>query len=133
MPAPACGEPDPGRKDKRPENGNDPSEAPDRPDPRHEKRRAKHDGAGNAPEEQAPAAARLHAELLEHEREHEDIVHAQAELDQIAREVLLRRLGAAPQPDEAPESEAKHQAGKGDDGVPRPEGPVRGFGFKSCR
>src|ERR1035438_5349538 len=75
-----------------PENLDDPREPPDRADSRDQKRRAKHDCSGEAPEEQAAAAQRIHAELLEHQRKDEDIVRAQAQLDQVAREVLLRGL-----------------------------------------
>ena len=81
---------------------------------------AEHDGARYAPEEQASLAARIQVELLEHEREHEDVVDAQAELDQVAGQVLLRGLGTPAQEDQGPECQPEAHAGERDDGVPRP-------------
>ena len=64
---------------------------------------------------------------VEHEREHKDVVHAQAELDQVGGEVLLRRLGPPAQPDGAPEAQAQEDAGQRGGGVARADPPGCAF------
>ena len=56
--------------------------------------RAHHDRADDAPEQHAVLVARRDLEVGEDEDEDEDVVHAQAELDEVAGEKLLRRAPA---------------------------------------
>ena len=73
-----------------------------------EHEREPHDhGAEDAPEEHAILILQRHAEVGEHHREHEDVVHRQRPLDEVAGQKLDRRLAAEPPPDEAVEGEGQ--------------------------
>jgi hypothetical protein len=76
--------------------------------------RAHHDRADDAPEEHAVLEARLDLEVGEHEDEDEDVVHAQAQLDEVAGEELLAEFGAAPPPHESAERDGE----RAPDGAP---------------
>ena len=79
-----------------------------------EHEREPHDhGAEDAPEEHAVLVLQRHAEVGEYHREHEDVVHRQRPLDEVAGEKLDRRLAAEPPPDETVEGERQ---GRPEDG-----------------
>ena len=75
--------------------------------PDDDEHRAHEHGADDAPEEDAVLVARLDLEVGEDEDEHEDVVHAEAELDQVAGEKLLGGFGSAPLPEQPAETEGK--------------------------
>ena len=72
------------------------------------------DRSEDAPEEHAVLPLGRHLEEGEDHDEHEYVVHAQAELDEVRGEELLAELGAAPEVDE--DVEGQRQGGP--DGAP---------------
>ena len=98
---------DAGVDEERAEDVEDPVKARDDAHADQNEDRAHHDGADDAPEEHAVLEARLDLEVGEDENEHEDVVHAQAEFDEIAGEELLTEFGSAPPPDHAAEREGE--------------------------
>ena len=73
-----------------------------------EHEREPHDhGAEDAPEEHAILVLQRHTEVREDHREHENVVHRQRPLDEVAGQKLDRRLAAEPPPDEAVEGEGQ--------------------------
>ena len=75
-----------------------------------------HDGAHdqraeNAPEQHLVLVLRRHREVREQQREHEDVVHAQRFLDQVAGEELQRLLRARVMPDAEIEQQRQRDPG----------------------
>jgi hypothetical protein len=64
----------------------------DQADAGEDEDRPHQDGTEDAPEEHAVLVLRVDAEILEDDDEDEDVVHAQAHLDDVAGEELERRL-----------------------------------------
>ena len=83
----------PGRvEQERPEDVEDPVEALDEGHPGEDEDGPQHQGAEDAPEQDAELVLAGHGEEGEDHRPDEDVVDRQALLDQVAREVLARGL-----------------------------------------
>ena len=78
------------------EDVEDPFETFDEGHAREDEHGAQCERTEDAPEQHAVLVALRDGEIAHHQRPHEDVVDAQALLDQIARDVLAARLGAEP-------------------------------------
>ena len=83
---------------------------------KHEREPHEH-GAEDAPEEHAVLVLERHAEIAEHHREHEHVVHRQRPLDEISGEKLEGRLAAEPPPDEPIEAKGQGRPETGPEGA----------------
>jgi hypothetical protein len=71
----------------------------------------------DAPEEDTVLVLERHAEVREHHREHEHVVHRQRPFDEVAREKLDRRLAAQPPPHQAVEGQGQGRPEAGPEGA----------------
>lgn len=98
---------DAGVDEKGPEDVEHPVEAIDHADP-DENEDGPHDhGPNDAPEEHAMLVFGRDLEVGENENEDEDVVHAQAEFDDVGGEKLLGGHGSTPRPDECVKREGQ--------------------------
>jgi len=87
-------EADGGEDQEAAEHEQHPLEAVEQPDPEEDEREAQDHGPEHAPEEDAELVLAGHREVAHDDRPHEHVVHAEAELDQIAGHVLAGRLAS---------------------------------------
>ena len=96
----------PGEHQERAEHVQDPVEPVDEGHAGEDEHQPQHQRAEDAPEQHPVLVLARHDEVAEDQRPHEDVVDAEALLDQVAGVVLARRLAAVDRPDDQPEGEA---------------------------
>jgi hypothetical protein len=95
-----------GDQEEGPEHQQQPLEPLEQGDTREDEGEPQHQGAEDTPEQHPELELLGDREVAHDERPHEDVVDAQALLDQVARDVLARGLTALPGEDDAGEGDA---------------------------
>jgi hypothetical protein len=95
-----------GDQQEGPEHEQHPLEALEQGDAGEDEHEAQHEGAEDAPEQHPELVGAGHREVAHDQRPHEDVVDAEALLDEVARDVLAGGLAPVPGEDHTGEGDA---------------------------